>query len=270
MIDSISRFVCELFKIYRTADRSTFCKYLVAIFTSLPEIIISQSLSPADKKMVGRLCSFHPFQKNITLDGLYFDLAREIYCQKCYFLFPEYQITPSDCVVDLGSNAGVFTVLAALHANRVVAVEAQSRFIGEMENNLRENRVLDKVKIEFGLIGYGSGVFSDEKKLKSSSHYTLPPPLLSFNEVIKRHQIEQIDLLKVDIEGSEFDLFVNDPTWINKVNKIAMEVHQDFGDLNTIVEILLKYGFKTMLANKNGNNVTVLRDPIGYLFANKN
>jgi len=67
-----------LFKICRIADRSTFGEYLTAIFTSLPEIILNRTLSPADKRMAGRYCSFRPFGKNITIKGEYFGLARDI------------------------------------------------------------------------------------------------------------------------------------------------------------------------------------------------
>ena len=269
MISAALRFLRELYDIWRTSSITTFGYYFFVVLISLPQIILKRSLNPADKKMAGRYCSFRPFGEEISIKGDYFGVVRDIYCRKCYFIPTNFGISLNDLVVDLGANAGVFTILAALHADKVIAVEAQSLFIPELETNLANNKLLHKVHIEFGLIGSGTGVFSDEARLKASSHYGIPPPAVSFSEMMHRHQIEWIDFLKVDIEGSEFDLFTNNTSWLAKVHKIAMEVHLNFGDPNMIAGILANYGFKTMFGDTSGKIVNFLNGPVGFLFAEK-
>jgi FkbM family methyltransferase len=256
--------------VWRTTDRATFLAYLSAVSKSLPQIISKRSLRPADGRMIGRQCYFRPFEKTIIMSGEYFGMAREIYCQKCYFPLPLYLLNPTDCVIDLGANAGIFSTLAGLQANSVIAVEAQSGFIEELENNCRQNNVFDKVHIEFGIIGGRYGVFADAAELKKASYYGRPPPSIEFSDLIERHQIKMVDFLKVDIEGSEFDLFVHNTSWLYRVRRIAMEFHQCFGDVGRIVQVLKNHGFKTWTVDKAGRTIN---DPgkvnIGYLFANR-
>ncbi len=51
-------------------------------------------------------------------------------------------------------------------------------------------------------------------------------PAVTIHGLMERHGIEQLDLLKIDIEGSELELFTQgDLSWIGKVNAIAIELH---------------------------------------------
>jgi FkbM family methyltransferase len=267
--DHIKRFYKVLSSIYHTADHRTFFAYIIAIYFSLPEIIAKRSLGPADRKIHLKRCCFTLFNKKIFLSGTFFDLAREIYCEKTYFLPESFFIPENGIVVDIGANVGVFTVLAALHSRKVIAIEGQSEFIPIIKDNLTINGCLEKVHIEFGLIGAKSGVFADTAKLEAASHYGISPPHLQIEEIINRCDVEKVDFLKIDIEGSEFDLFKGNVCWLERVCKIAMEIHQEFGDGRTIVKTLQDNGFRVLIADNQKNFVDVLHEPIGYLFAEK-
>ncbi len=78
--------------------------------------------------MRGRQCVFSPFGKPITVEGTSFGGAREMYCNKVYF-GKWFRMDPRDVVVDIGAGGGEFAVLAATHAERVVATEAQSELL---------------------------------------------------------------------------------------------------------------------------------------------
>ena len=88
------------------------------------------------------------------------------------------------------------------------------------------------VSVRFRIIASGSNgnsvVFSNEDNLKRSTHFENDPPILTMTEIFRLHGLEKIDFLKIDIEGSEFDLFINNNEWLKNVDKIAMEVHQEF------------------------------------------
>jgi FkbM family methyltransferase len=47
----------------------------------------------------------------------------------------------------------------------------------------------------------------------------------TLNSIMREHGLEHIDLLKVDIEGSERQVFEDSRLWIGKVNAIAIECH---------------------------------------------
>jgi hypothetical protein len=47
------------------------------------------------------------------------------------------------------------------------------------------------------------------------------------NDLVHAYAIDHIDLLKVDIEGGEVDLFTR-PEFLSKVGLVAIELHGDY------------------------------------------
>jgi FkbM family methyltransferase len=169
----------------------------------------------------------------------------------------------------MGCNVGVFTVFAAKTAKRVIAIDALSKFLLALNENLIRNRCINSVSAKLALIGSRSGVFNIGEALRRNPFFEDTPPKLTMLDVCRLYELKKIDFLKIDIEGSEFDLLTNNNEWLKNVDKIAMEVHQDFGALSSITEVLTKFDFKIWLRNKNGSFVDELSDPIGYLYACK-
>jgi hypothetical protein len=60
----------------------------------------------------------------------------------------------------------------------------------------------------------------------------------SIETLIKNARVDVIDLMKIDIEGAEVDVFANCSSWIDKVRHIIIETHSPysyekfFDDLN--------------------------------------
>jgi FkbM family methyltransferase len=48
---------------------------------------------------------------------------------------------------------------------------------------------------------------------------------VTFDEIIKEFNLDHIDLLKVDVEGSEKEIFANAEPWISSVGAICIELH---------------------------------------------
>jgi FkbM family methyltransferase len=57
-------------------------------------------------------------------------------------------------------------------------------------------------------------------------------PAVTIDEVMRMVGVERISILKLDVEGAEAELFRNPHTWIDAVDAIAVELHDDagFGD----------------------------------------
>ncbi len=68
--------------------------------------------------------------------------------------------------------------------------------------------------------------------------------LRTLSDVIREHDIERIDLLKLDVERSELDVLsgIDDDDW-KKINQMVIEVHSD-ELLDQITSILRQRGFK--------------------------
>lgn len=269
-IKILNRVVKELKGIMKKTSSHIFIFYIFKLLLNLRKIIETKTLKSVDDKMEGRTCSFQVFgNKTIVLDGKYFGGAREIICREVYFCLPGFQINDEDIVVDLGANVGIFTTLAAVCGKKVISIEAQSGFIPIIKSNLEKNNCLHKCFIEFALVGGDVGALANPEVYKNASHLFEDPPVISFTEIIKKYHIKNIDFLKIDIEGSEFSLFNNDISWLNQVDRIAMEVHLAYGSETSLKKKLEQYGFEVWLVDNQQNIVNSLVGSDGYLFGKR-
>ena len=245
-----------------------FARYLANIVATAPNIARLRALTPADARMANRPCHFTVMGTRITLPGEDFAGAREMYARRVYFALPHFRINPGDIVVDAGANRGLFTVFAANVAQRVLAIEAQSGFLDAIRARLAMNASPASVDLECAIIGGATGAIADERVLTSSSHYEgMPPPRLSLDEILARHSIGSIDFLKLDIEGSEFDLFSSARRWLDCVSKVAMEVHPGFGDPRDLVTVLTAAGMQTVAFDGDLRRQESAGSNSGYLYA---
>lgn len=271
----IKNFASDLGRLTLTSGVGTTAEFLVQAALHAPAVLRTGKLAVVDTAMgsgrSGASYSFRVKNTSVRIPARCFAGAREMYARQVYFAVPGFDLQPNDVVVDLGANAGLFTVLSALKAKRVVAVEAQSRFEAEARALLQQNGVLHKAAFECGLIGARAGVFVDQRLLHEASHFERQPPVLTFPELMEKHQLEHIDFLKCDIEGSEFDLFNAEATWLHKVDRIVAEVHSEFGDHGKLAELLVSFGFEiTSLDSKLRPLQLPTRDEATYLFARAN
>ena len=199
------------------------------------------------------------------------------------FDFNEYNygsvtIERGDVVVDLGANIGVFA-LYALHrkASKVFCVEPYIPYVKTILKNLNkfsskvvispiaisdvEGEVQINVNYENNVIL--SNVYEDyswSEKLNETDMVKT----MRFDDYLNVNNIEFVDFLKVDIEGSEYRLFkdVSVETLQKRVNKIAIEYHWNYSDqLNVITNKLNEAGFEISTFESNSN------DRIGKLYA---
>ena len=88
----------------------------------------------------------------------------------------------------------------------------------------------------------------------------------TLSEIIHEHNIEHIDLLKIDVEGSEFDVLsgIGEEDW-PRIKQIVMEVHSQ-SIVQRIVTLLEAHGFEFVIddsmvvagnGKSNGNDVYV-------------
>ena len=49
---------------------------------------------------------------------------------------------------------------------------------------------------------------------------------ITLDKIIKDYNLEKIDILKIDIEGAEREVFSNTSSWIEKVDSIIIELHE--------------------------------------------
>lgn len=154
----------------------------------------------------------------------------EIFIDDCYQRF--FRVEPGDVVLDVGASIGPFTwsILESQPA-QVYCVEANPDLYQTLVSNLSHSNVpVTTMNLGMGNadgINYLSGMFDPNKQTHSDGTDGKEIETIAFKTLIEKHHIQQIDFLKTDCEGAEYDMFTAENfEWITQnVKKIAGEFH---------------------------------------------
>lgn len=167
-------------------------------------------------------------------------------------------IGEQDIVVDIGAHIGVFAVRAArlAHSGRVYAYEpssnnfailAENRQLNGASNLQIDNRAISDRRGKMALyMPGGNGALGSLLQETNSPKEMVEATTLT--DIIAEHSIERIDYLKVDVEGSEYDiLFHCLEETLARVRGAVIEYHEFEGDKRNhrdLVQLLKSHGFK--------------------------
>lgn len=143
-----------------------------------------------------------------------------------------------DTVVDLGANVGAFTFWIYSYARRIYSVEPNPKPMRLLQQTKKDNNLTKIIDVEAAITGtdgerllintedptYGAGTINDKGGLTVKS--------MTLETFMKKEDIKYIDLLKVDIEWSELELFESEgfKNVADKIGTIIGEYHND--DIN--------------------------------------
>jgi hypothetical protein len=214
------------------------------------------SRRPLTVRYAGRLCKIDlPHIDRVIQEenSLAFGAVRELFIRNCYFRFhrPDYPSIRN--VVDLGGNRGLFSVLCANFCSKIILVEPQAHY----NDIIRYNLHLANPDVEFVIVNKFIG---GAGKLPAA-----PAQVIGFNTLMRQFDMETIDFLKIDIEGAEFALFEEEIPF-DKIRRLSMEVHRDFGKASTLTKILRQHHFQYITASSEFRQ-TKQDDEIDYIYA---
>ncbi len=150
-------------------------------------------------------------------------------------------LKPGDCVADVGANIGAFTVIAGRlvgPSGRVFAFEPDPAIAERLRANVELNGLTNVVVHNCAVAGvtgeasfrrYAKSAWSSlsragqDRLPKGANDFTVP--VMGARDMV-RVCGGSVDLLKVDCEGSEYDLFdALDVESARGVKRVTMEVH---------------------------------------------
>lgn len=226
-----------------------YARFWLTLLRGLPSVIRTRKLGHVDQLMGSVPIVVNYRSKRFSVDCPYcdartrsiddsgaFGLVRELFIRSCYLhdSRDSSALASLEYVVDCGANRGLFSVFAATFAKQVIAVEAQPIFAELIHRNMTLNG-LTNYTIDHSFVGMGGAL--------KRSGVSPSRPTVTISDLIRTHGLSRIDLLKLDIEGSEFSLFA-EPSWLDCVRNITMEIHREEGDPARILASLRRYGFK--------------------------
>ncbi|MGA7258716.1 MAG: FkbM family methyltransferase [Terracidiphilus sp.] len=144
-----------------------------------------------------------------------------------------------DTVVDIGANIGAFALLAASivgPTGRVIAIEPAGRTFARLEENVRLNdfrnlictrAAIDREPGTLALSVHPKSALSSAHNVNANGDETIEIVLCrTLAQIFAEYQLQHVDLLKVDCEGSEYGIFESLSQELAAiVRQIAMEVH---------------------------------------------
>lgn len=167
----------------------------------------------------------------------------------------------TDRWLDAGANIGTFGLKYGHKVEIVVSVEADEENYRITQNHYFLNNVHNAIAVRGALVSNNEKFISfyqcDGKG--KSMHSTLPirgrrevrVPAININTVLKMHKINKI---KMDVEGSEWDLIRGIDDW-TPIDEIIFEYHssflkdKDLSKLDVIKGILAGNGFQLLTEN---------------------
>jgi FkbM family methyltransferase len=276
-MSQISVFWGDVRGIYSACPLSQALKWYSAVLLNFPTILRTRKLYTADRAMTGVMSfSFMGRKFSFDLDGApadSFSWLREFFVRDNYFCCFNLEKMTIRNFVDLGCNLGrVSQIVSGLYDDnvKILAVDAddyghnpvRAHLTGRNINFVQalvvsgaeQSETFDRSKYDSFVKKYGEGFNNNHQSITG-------------DEIAAYFGGEQLDMVKLDIEGAEFDLILNNNGWLSKVDNLTMEVHREFGGPEMIIFALQNMGFDT--GWRDNHNNTAAMEAADFIYASR-
>ena len=186
--------------------------------------------------------------------------------------FLKSYLRPGDVVVDVGANIGTETLTASAlvgETGRVFAIEPQPRIFSFLQQNIALNGFTNVVPLQFavsdveGVVTLAEGLLDTSNMVVAGGGQEVPARPL--DRILEPYAPARVDLLKIDVEGFEYDVLRSAPHFLRKTQCVYFEhIPLYFGRYHhkeaDIFDILLGAGFRLFRFEGDPTNVIALRD----------
>jgi FkbM family methyltransferase len=142
----------------------------------------------------------------------------------------DVDVPPPKWIVDAGAYVGFTAVFFAKRypGARIIAIEPSPENVALLRENCAR---YPQVTVVEGALWYEPGSLELEFSKRGSwatqvrAATTGKVRAMTVSDVMKEHGIPEIDLLKIDIEGAEREIFSRPLPWLEKVGTLVCELH---------------------------------------------
>lgn len=248
------------------------------------------------KKRLSSLVSLSEFKDEFVFtnkQGLKFNLFVSEYVMKQIYLFGIYEKPyvkylssfPKNeikTIVDIGANIGNYTLALkqaypnsfvhsfepnSINYNRLVKNISLNKFEGVKANQLGLSDKKGELKLYYDDKNMGAATLAEQA---GSKYETII--LDTLDDYCVSNNINNIDMLKIDIEGGELNCLKGGQTILNKTQKGVIQLEVDYGHCKrlgyTAEELFnfpIQYGYKPFLMNKFGKIKAVTNIPNKFI-----
>jgi len=184
---------------------------------------------------------------------------------------PGVELNNNSTIVDLGTNIGLTVAhYKNLYPGALVIgyeMDHDNFLIAEKNCSKYKNVYLynEAVWVENGKVAYSKSATDDSFSLSVISNKRMTEvKSVTIAEIIRKHGLQKIDYLKMDIEGAEINIFkAEELGWMSYVNAVNIEIHQEEKmRAEEYIEILTVNGFKAWKDDKHWAAVLATRNKL--------
>jgi len=189
---------------------------------------------------------------------------KEIFMDECYMYGPTHMIPPCPVIIDIGANAGCFTMYAASRFSgaRIISYEPMPSNFGQLMRNIGLNRNSNITAFQKAVADYSGEtiMISDCERFPTTAQMhiyeckedhkdnRLNVQCITIKDIFDENKLEVCDLLKIDCEGAEHQIIFTCPLeYLHRIKQFAIEVH---GIAKPLVDYLNSRGFATCETEK--------------------
>ncbi len=170
----------------------------------------------------------HPFYLRMRAEDFF--TYGEIFVLREYdFAAPE----PVTAVIDAGANIGLSSAFFASRYPRakIIALEPEAENFALLQKNaapyeniFAERAALWREETSLRILSPGG---CTEFQVTEESGEGQTVAAVTVGEIMRRHNIARVSVLKVDIEGAEREVFADPSAWLERVDFVAVETHEN-------------------------------------------
>jgi len=201
---------------------------------------------------------------------------KEIFIDECYKKSIS-ELNKNSIVIDIGSHIGLFSLYCSPKCNIVYSYEAHIENYNLAIKNIKRNNIINIKPNNLAVwsksgekvnISDSEGSQTGEHTIKLNNDFNEKNFLvktISLQDIFLNNNLKYCDLLKIDIEGAEYEVLFSVPDEIyGKINSIYIEYHPDLKNKKNKEDLI---GF---LENKKYIlEVNKINDLVGLIYARK-
>lgn len=167
-----------------------------------------------------------------------------------------FEIQPTDTILDIGGQIGIFTVKAAQLASKghVFAFEPFAENYALLKTNIELNNLGNVTALNRAVAAQTTTrrFFVSEVNTGGHSLYepsdagrTIEVETISLQDFLEEHALDQVDFAKIDCEGAEVEILMESPdACLECIRRLAIEVHDtDSASIMRLEQRLTGLGF---------------------------
>lgn len=161
---------------------------------------------------------------------------KAIFVNQVYQRDPAFVPSESQIIFDVGANIGLYTIHAGrqLEGGMIYAFEPNPTAYAKLVKNIEDNHI-ENVHVFPYAVGAKSGrvrMLMGERtnvgkvlEWDERNGVQIEVEMITLDDVVKKHSLARIDLMKIDVEGHESDVLIGGEKALRLTKRIVMEYH---------------------------------------------